>query len=103
MIEKISLTDIDNNLHQISFEVASIRSDNFEENLKNVNMYIKQLEIKKNDLKGISSEHEYQNICDMVHMGVKQISSKLDSIIEKKMKEQQGICSELSKVGNTLI
>ena len=101
MIEqKKILTDIHNQLNQISLGVDAINDDNFEESLKNVNLFIKQLELNKENLKKTLSEQNYKYICDVVHRGVKQISTKLDSVIEKKKEEQQAISSELSKIVN---
>jgi len=98
--QKNILTDINTHLRQISLGVDSINNDNFDERLKKVNLYIRQLENKKKYLKKNSSENEYNWICDVVHMGVKQISTKLDNVIEKKKEEQKNISSELSKSVN---
>ena len=95
-----SILDIGNNLNQIAFEVEAINNDNFDEKLKNINLYIRELEIKKKYLKANSSEKEYIYICDVVHKGIKQISTKLDSVIEKKKEEQKDISSELLKIVN---
>lgn len=95
-----SILDIGNNLNQIAFEVEAINNDNFDEKLKNINLYIRELEIKKKYLKANSSKKEYIYICDVVHKGIKQISTKLDSVIEKKKEEQKDISSELLKIVN---
>jgi hypothetical protein len=101
MIEhKNILADINSQLNQISLGIDAINDDNFEESLKNVNLFIKQLEIKKANLKKTLSEQDYSYICDVVHRGVKLISTKLDSVIEKKKEEQVVISSELSKIVN---
>jgi hypothetical protein len=101
MIEqKKKLTNINTQLNQISLGIDAINDDNFEASLKNVNLCIKQLEIKKANFKKTLSEQDYSYICDVVHRGVKQISTKLDSVIEKKKEEQVAISSELSKIVN---
>jgi len=94
------LESINNYLQQISSEVNLINDKNLEIKLKNVNSYIKQIGLCKKSLKDSTSKAEYSYVCDVVHRGVKQISAKIDSIIESKKEEQNKISSELSKVVN---
>lgn len=89
---------INNYLLQISNEVHCINDDNLSEKLSIVNGYIKQIEAKKAELKQKSTKNEYTYICDLLHTGVKLVSNKFDSIIEKKKEEQKRISSELSKI-----
>lgn len=99
-LQQAKLDSINNYLQQISSEVNSMNDENLETKLKNVNSYIKQIGLYKKSLKNSTSENEYAYICDVVHRGVKQISTKFDSIIENKKEEQSKISSELSKVVN---
>jgi hypothetical protein len=95
-----NLVEISNYINLISREVNTINDENIEIKLKNVNSFIKQISRKKEEIKNTSSVEYYKYICDMIHKGVKQISSKFDSIIEVKKEEQRTISSELSKLGN---
>ena len=95
---KNDIVQLNNYLLQISNEVNCINDDNLNEKLSIVNNYIKQIEVKKAELKQKSTKNEYNYICDLLHTGVKLVSNKFDSIIEKKKEEQKRISSELSKI-----
>ena len=95
---KNDIVQLNNYLLLISNEVNCINDDNLNEKLSIVNNYIKQIEVKKAELKQKSTKKEYTYICDLLHTGVKLVSNKFDSIIEKKKEEQKRISSELSKI-----
>ena len=98
MIENTKLEKFDKYLSQIAIEVDAINDENFNEKMKNVNDFIKQIGKNKTELQKITSKNDYYYICDLLHNRVKLISDKFDSMIEKKKEEQLSISSELSRI-----
>jgi hypothetical protein len=89
-----------NFLDKITSEISILNDENFDSKIEKINGIIKKVGDKKKQLKENLSENDYYYYCDLVHTGVKQISTMVDSIIEQKKEKLSNISEELSKTVN---
>jgi archaellum component FlaC len=85
---------------EISSEINLLNDDNFDSKIENINSIIESVTVKKKQLRDKLPENEYNYYCDLVHKGVKEISTIVDSIIEDKKQSLDSITEELSKTVN---
>jgi len=95
-----NLNEVKNYLRLVNDNLNSITVENFDSTMKEINSLTEKIKEKGKFIKSKFPKEQFKNESDTIHNMIKQITKKLDSIVEEKREEQTEICLNLTKLAN---
>jgi fructose 1,6-bisphosphatase len=95
-----NLAEVKNYLHLVNDNLDSITEKNFDSTMREINSLTKRIRSKGEFIQKNFPKEQFKNESDTIHNMIKQITNKLDNIVERKKEEQAEISLNLAKLAN---
>jgi len=94
------LGEIKSNLYLVIENLDGITDENFDYNMAEINSLTQEIKNKRDLLEANFPKDKLRVKSDSLHTMIKQITTKLDSVIKRKKDEQSEISSSLGNLTN---
>ncbi len=95
-----NLAEVKNYLLLVNNNLDSITDKNFDSTMREINSLTEKIKSKGTFIKNNFPKEQFKNESDTIHTMIKQITKKLDNIVERKKEEQAEISLNLTKLAN---
>ncbi len=95
-----NLAEIKNYLLLVNNSLDNITYENFDSTMEKISSLTKKIKSKGAFIKNNFPKEQFKNESDTIHNMIKQITKKLDNIVERKKEEQAEISLNLTKLAN---
>ncbi len=95
-----NLEEVKNYLLLVNNNLENISEKNFNQTMEEINSLTKKIKLKGEFIKKNFPTEQFENERDTIHNMIKQITIKLDNIVNKKKEKQKRISKDLTKLAN---
>ena len=95
-----NLEEVKNYLLLVNSSLDNLNNENFDTTMREITSLTKKIKKKGEIIRSNFPKEQFENESDTIHTMIKQITIKLDNIVERKKEEQAKISSNLTKLAN---